>query len=59
MKTNCTPWVRAIAVVVFGILFSVLCKQFTTCPGGGIFDENRRALARHGWRFERDNVNRR
>ena len=41
-----------------GILFGVLCKQFTTCPGGGVFDENRRALARHGWRFERDNVNR-
>lgn len=28
-------------------MFSVLCKQFTICPGVGIFHENRRALARY------------
>ena len=58
MKTNCTPWVRAIAVVVLGFCLVSCVKQFTTRPGGPIFHENRRALARHGWRCERDNVNR-
>ena len=56
MKSNCTPWVRAIAAVVLGFCLASCAQQFTTCPGGGLFDENRRALARHGWRFERDHV---
>lgn len=33
---------------ILGPLFDVLFTQFTTCFGGGIFDQDRWELARHG-----------